>query len=37
VVDVDDFDDTDFGHIISKEFKKMISAPYSSRNATKRY
>jgi hypothetical protein len=34
---MDNFNDTDFCAIISREFKKLATAPYSSRNASKRY
>jgi len=36
-VNMDNFIDTDFGAMISREFKKLASAPYSSKNAYKRY
>lgn len=34
---MDNFNDTDFGAMISREFKKLATAPYSSKNAYKRY
>jgi len=36
-VGIENFNDTDFGGILSREFKRLVSTPYCSRNATKRY
>lgn len=36
-VSLENFNDTDFGSILAKEFKKLASAPTSSKNAAKRY
>jgi hypothetical protein len=36
VDDEEDFDEIDFGSIISREHRKLVTSAYSSRNAAKR-